>query len=77
MNNMTLKQEACIMLFTYNSCFSFFCRSEKGLLNFICERIKLVYRINLLGTAFKKKYATFQTSKTTIYRPYTYELVHI
>ena len=63
MNNMTLKQEACIMLFTYNSCFSFFCRNEKGLLNFICERIKLVYRINLLGTAFKKNMLPFKLLK--------------
>ena len=31
------------------------CRNEKCLLNSVSERIKLVYRINLLGTAFKKK----------------------
>ena len=35
----------------------------------------LIHRINLLGTAFKKKKkAAFQTSKTTIYGPYTSEL---
>ena len=33
----------------------YFFGSEKGLLKFVSERIKLVYRINLLGTAFKKK----------------------
>ena len=38
------------------------CRKEKGLLNFVIERIKLVYRIDLLGTALKKQ-AAFQTSK--------------
>ena len=43
---MTLKQQACI---------TFFCRNEeKGLLNFVSERIKIVYWINLLGTAFEK-----------------------
>ena len=51
-------------------------RNEKCLLNSVSERIKLVYRINLLGTAFKKK-AAFQTSKTTIYRPHTSELKSI
>ena len=33
----------------------FFNLNEKGLLNFISEKIMLVYRINLLGTAFKKR----------------------
>ena len=33
----------------------FFCWNEEGLLNFVSERIKLFYRINLLGTAFKQK----------------------
>ena len=42
---MTLKQQASI---------TFFCRNEKGLLNFVSERIKIVYWINLLGTAFEK-----------------------
>ena len=27
---------------------------EKGKLNFVSERIKLVYRINVLGTGFNK-----------------------
>ena len=48
----------------------FFCRHEKGLLNFVSERIKLVYRINNTRLAF-------QTSKTTIYRPHTPELKSI
>ena len=30
------------------------CSNEKGLLNFVSERIKLVYRINVLGTGFNK-----------------------
>ena len=34
------------MLFTNSVFFSFFGRNEKGLLNFVSERIKLVYRIN-------------------------------
>ena len=41
-----------------------FCRYEKGLLNFVSERIKLVYSIN-------KTRLALQTSKTTIYRPQT------
>ena len=43
---------------------------EKGLLNFVTERKKLVYRINNTRLAF-------QTSKTTIYRPHTPELKFI
>ena len=54
----------------------FFCRNEKGLLNFVSEIIKLVFRINLLGTAFKKL-SLISTSKTTIYRPHTSELKSI
>ena len=34
------------MLSTYFILFFFFCRKEKGLLNFVRGRIKLVYRIN-------------------------------
>ena len=49
----------------------FSCRNEKGLLNFVSERIKLVYRINLVGTAFQKNKLP---SKTTIYRPHTPKL---
>ena len=45
------KQERCIMLFTF-SCFN--CQNEKGLLNFVSERIKLVYGLTLLGTTCKK-----------------------
>ena len=63
------------MLFTC-SCF-FFCRNEKGLLNFVSERIKLVYRINNTRYNFQKNQASFQTSKTTIYRPHTFELKSI
>ena len=51
-----------------NSCF--FSWYEKGLLNFVTEREKLVYRINNTRLAF-------QTSKTTIYRPHTPELKSI
>ena len=35
--------------------FHVFCRNEKVLLNFVSERIKLDYRMDLLGTALKKK----------------------
>ena len=62
------------MLFTY-SCFN--CRNEKGFLNFVSERIKLVYRINNTRYNFQKNQASFQTSKTTIYRPHTFELKSI
>ena len=48
----------------------FFSWYEKGLLNFVTERKKLVYRINNARLAFK-------TSKTTIYRPHTPELKSI
>ena len=64
---MTLKQQACFMLFTQFMFFFFFCWYEKVLLNFVSERIKLVFRINTTRLAF-------QTSKTTIYRPHTPEL---
>ena len=50
-NIILIKQEGCIMLFTY-SCFN--CRNEKGLLNFVSERIKLVYRINNTRYNFQK-----------------------
>ena len=59
---MTLKQQACIM---------FLCRNKKDLLNFISERIKIVYWINLLGTAFKKHKLPLKFLKTKIYRPDT------
>ena len=65
---MTLKQQACFTLFT--QFMFFFCWYERGLLNFVSERIKLVYRINNTRLAF-------QTSKTTIYRPHTPELKSI
>ena len=51
-NIILIKQEGCIMLFTY-SCFK--CRNEKGLLNFVSERIKLVYRINNTWYNVRKK----------------------
>ena len=51
-NIILIKQEGCIMLFTY-SCFN--CRNEKGLLNFVSEGIKLVYRINNTGYNVRKK----------------------
>ena len=38
----------------YVHLFMFLFRNEKGLLNFVSERIKLVYRINNTGTTFKK-----------------------
>ena len=52
------------------------CPNEKGKLNFVSERIKLVYRINVLGTGSTKlnKLPKGQTSKTTIYRLHTSEL---
>ena len=46
---MTLKQQAKL----YNVVHLIYvCRNEKVLLNFVSERIKLVYRINLLGTSY-------------------------
>ena len=54
----SIMQEGCIMLFTYYSfLLLLFCRNEKGLLNFVSERIiflKLVYRINNTRYSFKK-----------------------
>ena len=35
-------------------------RNEKVLLNFVSERIKLVYRITLLGTVFEKNKLPFK-----------------
>ena len=46
------KQEGCIMLFSY-SCFN--CCNKKGLLNFVSEKIKLVYRINNTWYLLPKK----------------------
>ena len=45
------KHEGCIMLFTY-LCFNR--RNEKALLNFVSERIKLVYRIDNTRYNFQK-----------------------
>ena len=50
--------------------FFFCCWYGKGLLNFVRERIKLVYRVNNTLLAFR-------TSKTIIYRPHTPELKSI
>ena len=50
------KQQRCIMLFTY-SCLN--CRNEEGLLNFVTERIKLVYCYCFIGRALK--YIIFYT----------------
>ena len=61
---LTLKQQACII--HSNSCF--FCRYEKGLLNFVSERVKLVYG------SIKNTRLAFQTSKTKSNRPQTSEL---
>ena len=58
-------QEGCIMLFTYYS-FFLFCQNEKGLLNFVSERIiflKLVYRINNTRCIFKKNKLPFKLVK--------------
>ena len=45
------KQEGCIMLFTF-SCLNY--RNDKGLLNFVSERINLVYGLTILNTTSKK-----------------------
>ena len=55
-------QEGCIKLFTYYS-FFLFCQNEKGLLNFVSERIiflKLVYRINNTRYSFQKNKLPFK-----------------
>ena len=54
------KQEGCIMLFTY-SCFN--CQNEKGLLNFVSERINVVYRINNTRYNFQKNKLPFKHLK--------------
>ena len=54
-----------------------YCQNVKGLLNFVCERIKLVYRMELsYSVQLLKKIAVFQSSKTTI-TPHTSELKSI
>ena len=51
---------------------------DKDLLNFVTKRIKVVYRINLPGTAFKKNKLPFKLLKPRfIYRPHTPELKSI
>ena len=62
------------MLFSY-SCFN--CRNKKGLLNFVSERIKLVYRINNTPYLLPTKLTAFRTSKTTIYKRHTFKLKSI
>ena len=59
-------QEGCMMLFTYYSFLLLFCRNEKGLLNFVSERIiflQLVYRINNTRYSFKKNKLLFKLLK--------------
>ena len=60
-------QEGCIMLFTYYSfLLLLFCRNEKGLLNFVSERIiflKLVYRIDNTRYSFKNNKLSFKLVK--------------
>ena len=43
--------------------FMFFFRNEKGLLNFVSERIKLVYRINNTRYNFQKDEVPFKHLK--------------
>ena len=51
---------------------------DKDLLNFVTKRIKLVYRINVPRTAFKKNELPFKLLKPRlIYRPHTPELKSI
>ena len=60
------KQEGCIMLFTY-SCFN--CQNEKGLLNFVSERINVVYRINNTRYNFQKNKLPFKHLKPRFMGP--------
>ena len=60
------KQEGCIMLFTY-SCFN--CQNEKGLLNFLSERINVVYRINNTRYNFQKNKLPFKHLKPQFMGP--------
>ena len=60
------KQEGCIMLFTY-SCFN--CQNEKGLLNFVSERINIVYRINNTRYNFQKNKLPFKHLKPQFMGP--------
>ena len=60
------KQEGCIMLFTY-SCFN--CQNEKGLLNFVSERINIVYRINNTRYNFQKNKLPFKHPKPQFMGP--------
>ena len=57
--------------------FCLFCQNEKGLLNFVSERIKLVYRINNTRYNFQKNKLPFKHLKPTIYRPHTFDLKSI
>ena len=66
MTIMLSMQKGCIMLFSYYS-FFLFCRNEKGLLNFVSERIiflKLVYRINNTWYNFQKNKLPFKLVKS-------------
>ena len=58
------KQEGCIMLFTYSR---FNCQIEKGLLNFVSERINVIYRINNTWYNFQKNKLPFNISIREIF----------
>ena len=57
--------------------FFFLAGTKKVCWTFVSKWLKLVERINLLGTAFKKISCLSQTSKTIIFWPYTPELKSI
>ena len=59
------KQEGCIMLFTTYSCFN--CQNEKGLLNFVSERINVIYRINNTRYNFQKNKLPFNIGVREIF----------
>ena len=67
---------ACVFLSFLRRCtliklYPFSNRNEKVLLNFVSERIKLVYRITLLGTVFEKNKLPFKLLNHNLWVAYS------
>ena len=60
-----LRRCTLIKLYPFNN------RNEKVLLNFVSERIKLVYRITLLGTVFEKNKLPFKLLNHNLWAAYS------
>ena len=60
-----------IKLYPFNN------RNEKVLLNFVSERIKLVYRLTLLGTVFEKNMLPFKLLNHNFWAAYSRIILYL